>query len=65
MSAHDRAAANHARQRFTLTVMKSSDGCMSTREFPGLTQAEVEEEQAYQRLTVSGSQAIDFDVERE
>lgn len=65
MSAHDRAAANHAR-RFTLTVCKSDWQCSQSWEIPRLTAAEVEAEKAHCRelYVYPGSPyTLGFDVE--
>jgi len=61
MSAHDRAAANHAR-RFTLTAIRCSDGCMQTREWTRLTESEVEAQKADYRACWP-SDDVSFDVE--
>lgn len=48
MSAHDKAAARHAR-RFSLTVLRYGWGYMQTAEFDGLTDSEVEARKALER----------------
>lgn len=63
ISAHDRAAANHAR-RFTLTVCKSDDHCSQSWDESRLTQAEVEARKSYYRTLYAGSPfTLGFDVE--
>lgn len=65
MSAHDRAAINHA-HRFTLVVTRVAHGCLQSQEFPRLTRREVEAEKAFQRECYSypGSPyAVSFEVE--
>lgn len=61
MSAHDRAAARHAR-RFTLGVCWSDDHCSQSWEIPNLTAAEVEAEKAHYRQQYAG-RTVDFWVE--
>lgn len=53
MSAHDRAAANHAR-RFTLGVSWCDDQCSQSWEIPRLTAAEVEDEKRHYSQMYAG-----------
>lgn len=66
MSAHDKAAARHAR-RFSLTVLRYSGGCMQTAEFDGLTEGEVEAHKALEREMYPecpyGSRGVSFEVQ--
>jgi hypothetical protein len=65
MSAHDKAAARHAR-RFSLTVLRYGAGCMQTVEFDGLTESEVEAIKAVEREMRPENPAygtgVDFEV---
>lgn len=48
MSAHDRAAARHAR-RFTLTVIKCDPGAVQSWDVANLTETELEAEKKHVR----------------
>lgn len=65
MSAHDRAAARHAR-RFSLTVLRYGGGCMQVEEFHNLTDSEVEARKKLEREMRPENPAygvgVDFEV---
>jgi hypothetical protein len=61
MSAHDKAAARHAR-RFSLTVLRYGSGYMQTVEFDGLTASEVEARKALEREMRPANPAYGIDV---
>lgn len=62
MSAHDKAAARHAR-RFTLTVIKMHPEFMQHWDIPNLTEQEVEAEKKHYRECWShGEYSVDFEV---
>lgn len=62
MSAHDKAAARHAR-RFTLGVCKSDAHCLQSWDIPNLTESEVEAEKAHLRECYSRSSCdLSFEV---
>lgn len=64
MSAHDKAAARHAR-RFTLTAIKIGDhgGYMQTFEYPNLTQSEIEaRKQLCLEIWPAPYYTVDFEV---
>lgn len=64
MSAHDKAAARHAR-RFSLTVLRYGAGYMQTAEFHGLTDSEVEARKALEREMRPTNPAYGIDVDFE